>query len=278
MRSIAQNVFVVVAWLFVAALVAQVFLAGLGVFDSPASFATHRDVGYTLSVFPIVLLVAALVGGLGRRLAILSAVVFGLFMLQSVFVLMRDSAPAVAALHPVNGFLIVLLALVMARDGTVARTTMPARRGSTQALTEADRMAGPTTVQAYLATLSAERRAGVEELRRVVAAAAPEATETIAYSMPAFRSHGGQFLVSFAAYKRHYSLFPASEAVIEALGDELKPHLAGSGTIQFRADALSRRIWWPGSSGSGSRRTRLERPRRLTWPSGAVTNSAMRGQ
>ena len=97
-------------------------------------------------------------------------------------------------------------------------------------------MAGPTTVDEYLATLSAERRAGVEELRRVVRAAAPEATETIAYSMPAFRSHGGQFLVSFAAYKRHYSLFPASEAVIEGLGDELKPHLAGSGTIQFRAE------------------------------------------
>jgi uncharacterized protein YdhG (YjbR/CyaY superfamily) len=97
-------------------------------------------------------------------------------------------------------------------------------------------MAGPTTVDEYLATLSDERRAGVEELRRVVTAAAPEATETIAYGMPAFRSHGGQFLVSFAAYKQHYSLFPASEAVIEALGDELKPHLAGSGTIQFRAD------------------------------------------
>jgi uncharacterized protein YdhG (YjbR/CyaY superfamily) len=51
--------------------------------------------------------------------------------------------------------------------------------------------------------------------------------------MPAFRSHGGQFLVSYDAYKRHYSLFPASEAVIEGLGDELKPYLAGSGTIRF---------------------------------------------
>ena len=97
-------------------------------------------------------------------------------------------------------------------------------------------MAKPTTVDDYLATLSDERRAGVEELRRVVAAGAPEATETIAYSMPAFRSHGGQFLVSFAAYKQHYSLFPASEAVIDALGDELTPHLAGSGTIRFGAD------------------------------------------
>ena len=96
-------------------------------------------------------------------------------------------------------------------------------------------MAGPETVEAYLATLPSDRRAGVETLRRTINAAAPEATETIAYQMPALRSHGGQFLVSYAAYKRHYSLFPASGAVIDALGDELTPYLAGKGTIQFPA-------------------------------------------
>jgi uncharacterized protein YdhG (YjbR/CyaY superfamily) len=76
----------------------------------------------------------------------------------------------------------------------------------------------------------------MQELREAINAAAPEATETIAYQMPALRSHGGQFLVSYAAYKRHYSLFPASEAVVEALGDEVKPFLAGKGTIHFPAD------------------------------------------
>jgi hypothetical protein len=121
MRSIARTIYVVVAWLFVAGLLVQVFLAGLGVFDSPTSFATHRDVGYTLSLFPIVLLVVGLLGGLGRRPAILAIVVFGLFMLQSVFVAMRDSAPTVAALHPVNGFVILSLAVLMARDATLGR-------------------------------------------------------------------------------------------------------------------------------------------------------------
>lgn len=97
-------------------------------------------------------------------------------------------------------------------------------------------MAKPTTVEEYLAALPHDRRAGVEELRRTIKAAAPEATESIAYLMPAMRSHGGQFLVSYAAYKKHYSLFPASDAVIEAGGEELKPYLAGKGTIQFPAD------------------------------------------
>ena len=97
-------------------------------------------------------------------------------------------------------------------------------------------VAKPTTVEEYLATLAKERRAGVEELRRTINSAAPEAEETIAYLMPALRSHGGQFLVSYAAYKNHYSLFPASDAVIEAGGEELKPYLAGKGTIQFPAN------------------------------------------
>ena len=97
-------------------------------------------------------------------------------------------------------------------------------------------MTAVSSVDDYLATLPHDRRAGIETLRRTVAAAAPEAVETIAYQMPAFRSHGGQFLVSFAAFKAHYSLFPASGAVVETLGDELRPYLAGKGTIRFPAD------------------------------------------
>jgi uncharacterized protein YdhG (YjbR/CyaY superfamily) len=97
-------------------------------------------------------------------------------------------------------------------------------------------MTAVSSVDDYLATLPDDRRAGVESLRRTVAAAAPEAVETIAYQKPAVRSHGGQFLVSFASYRKHYSLFPASEAVVAALGDELTPYLAGKGTIRFPAD------------------------------------------
>ncbi len=96
-------------------------------------------------------------------------------------------------------------------------------------------MTSPTSVDAYLAALPDDRRAAMEELRRTINAAAPDATETIAYQMPALRTNG-HFLVSYAAYKAHYSLFPASGAVIEALGNELTRYLAGKGTIRFPAD------------------------------------------
>jgi uncharacterized protein YdhG (YjbR/CyaY superfamily) len=93
-----------------------------------------------------------------------------------------------------------------------------------------------STIDEYLAGLPEERRTAMQAIREAVRAGAPDAVETISYGMPAFRSHGGQFLVSFDAFKRHYSLFPASQAVIEGLGDEIAPHLFGSGTIRFAAD------------------------------------------
>ena len=121
MRSVARTVHLVLAWVLVAGLIGQIFLAGLGVFRGPESFVTHRDFGYMLELLPVVLLVLGLVGRLGRRPALLAAGIFGLFLLQSVFVAVRTNAPDVAALHPVNGFLITFLAIVLARDAWIAR-------------------------------------------------------------------------------------------------------------------------------------------------------------
>jgi uncharacterized protein YdhG (YjbR/CyaY superfamily) len=98
-------------------------------------------------------------------------------------------------------------------------------------------MPAPTTVDEYLAGLPADRRAVVESMRSAIRAAAPAATETIAYSMPALRTRDGRFLVSYAAYRKHYSLFPASGVVLEALGSELTPYLAEKATIQFPVTA-----------------------------------------
>lgn len=97
-------------------------------------------------------------------------------------------------------------------------------------------MAAPASVDAYLAALPEGRRSELERLRATARDAAPEATEVIAYQMPALRLRG-HFLVSYASFAHHVSLFPASEGVRAALGEELIPHLAGKGTIRFPADA-----------------------------------------
>jgi uncharacterized protein YdhG (YjbR/CyaY superfamily) len=107
-------------------------------------------------------------------------------------------------------------------------------------------MPTPTSVEDYLAALPEEPRAALEKLRKTIRAAAPQATEKISYAMPAFEQNG-RFLVSYAAFKDHCSLYPASTAVMETLGDELEPYFSGKGTLRFRADepipaALVRKI------------------------------------
>ena len=93
-------------------------------------------------------------------------------------------------------------------------------------------MASSRSVDDYLAAQPPATRAVLEELRRTIRAAAPKATESIAYDMPALRL-GGRFVVSYAAFKRHYSLFPASAVVSAALGAELEPYLYGKATLRF---------------------------------------------
>jgi hypothetical protein len=118
--------FVAASWLLVAGLVVQVFLAGLGVFDSPERFALHASFGFTLMVLPLIMVLSGLAGGLGRRLVGLAGLMFGLFFLQSILVSLRGQVPAIAALHPLNGFLILLIAIAVARGALAMRRAAPA--------------------------------------------------------------------------------------------------------------------------------------------------------
>jgi uncharacterized protein YdhG (YjbR/CyaY superfamily) len=93
-------------------------------------------------------------------------------------------------------------------------------------------MATPTSVDAYLAELPADQRAVMDQLRATIRAAAPDATEVISYAIPTLKLRD-RLLVSYAAFKAHVSVFPASDVVIEALGDALTPYLAGKATIRF---------------------------------------------
>jgi uncharacterized protein YdhG (YjbR/CyaY superfamily) len=96
-------------------------------------------------------------------------------------------------------------------------------------------MARYASIDEYMATLPEDRRAAMEELRRTVREAAPDATEAISYNMPALRLDG-KFLLTYEAFKAHYSLFPWTERMAAELGDALKPYLHGKGTIRFPAN------------------------------------------
>ncbi|HET9416268.1 MAG TPA: DUF1801 domain-containing protein [Candidatus Limnocylindria bacterium] len=91
------------------------------------------------------------------------------------------------------------------------------------------------TVDDYMAGLPEGRRTAMEQLRATIRAVAPDATEAISYNMPAFRLDG-KFFVSYDAYRRHYSLFPWTDAMVAELGDAIRPYAVGKGTLRFPAD------------------------------------------
>lgn len=92
----------------------------------------------------------------------------------------------------------------------------------------------PTSIEEYLAGLSDEQRAAMDEIRAAVEQAAPRATEAFSYRLPAFKSDG-RMLVWYAAFSDHYSLYPATEELRRRLGDRLVAHLSGKGTLRFDA-------------------------------------------
>lgn len=83
----------------------------------------------------------------------------------------------------------------------------------------------------YLRDTDDARRPGLERVRRIIRTVAPEAEEAITYGMPGYK-YKGKYLVSFAAFKDHSSIFPGSEA-IEAYKKELGDFVTSKGTIQF---------------------------------------------
>jgi uncharacterized protein YdhG (YjbR/CyaY superfamily) len=96
------------------------------------------------------------------------------------------------------------------------------------------RRAAAAEIDAYLASLPAPARAGLQKLRRAIAAAAPDAEEGISYGIPAFRL-AGHPLVWFAAFARHSSFFPGAAAIREHAAD-LRGYHTSKGTVQFPPD------------------------------------------
>jgi len=89
-------------------------------------------------------------------------------------------------------------------------------------------------IDEYIALQPEKVQVFLEKLRQTIKAAAPNAEEVISYGMPAFRYHG--ILVYFAAFKNHYSLFPANSSLIADMEEELKMYKTSKGTLQFKFD------------------------------------------
>jgi uncharacterized protein YdhG (YjbR/CyaY superfamily) len=88
------------------------------------------------------------------------------------------------------------------------------------------------SVDEYIASQPEGVRRILEQVRSVIRKALPQAVEAISYQMPTYKLPAGPVLY-FAGWKQHYSLYPASANIVEALQDELAPYEISKGTIRF---------------------------------------------
>jgi ABC-type polysaccharide/polyol phosphate export permease len=115
MRRVISRVHQGLAWLVLAGVLLQFYLAGMALFGV-GSFELHRTLGYLLAVPVVLLLALALAGRLGRFLIGLSALLVLLTIVQIMLPSLRGSTSWIAALHPVNALALLGISAAIGRQ------------------------------------------------------------------------------------------------------------------------------------------------------------------
>lgn len=92
----------------------------------------------------------------------------------------------------------------------------------------------PIDVDGYIAGFPLEIQEKLNQVRKVIRKNAPEAIESIAYGMPAYKLHKKP-LVYFAGYAKHIGFY-ATPSGHEAFEAQLSQYKQGKGSVQFPLD------------------------------------------
>ena|SRR6478735_4382765 len=91
-------------------------------------------------------------------------------------------------------------------------------------------MQKPNNADEYIAAYPAQVQAKMEELRRTIKNAAPQATEVISYGMPGYKINS--VLVYFAGWEKHIGFYPGASGIAR-FKDELSVYKGAKGSVQF---------------------------------------------
>ena len=91
------------------------------------------------------------------------------------------------------------------------------------------------TIDEYINSHPLEVRKVLQTLRETIKEVVPEAQEKISYNMPTFTLNGIH-LLTFAAWKKHTSLYPFTKTMEASLKEASSYKTSGKGTIQFPLD------------------------------------------
>ena len=87
------------------------------------------------------------------------------------------------------------------------------------------------TMDEYIKSFPKDVQIILEEMRKTIRKAAPEATEAISYQIPTFKLNDKNS-VHFAAFKNHIGFYPTPSG-IEAFKKELSQYKGANGSVQF---------------------------------------------
>jgi uncharacterized protein YdhG (YjbR/CyaY superfamily) len=87
------------------------------------------------------------------------------------------------------------------------------------------------SVDEYIQSFPKEVQEILEQVRKTIMLAAPAATESISYAMPAYKTNG-KALVYFAAFNNHIGFY-ATPTGHKEFADELSKFKQGKGSVQF---------------------------------------------
>ena len=91
------------------------------------------------------------------------------------------------------------------------------------------------SVEEYLASQPEGTQGALQRVRSAIRNAVPDAEETISYEMPTYKLQG-RVVLYFAGWRKHYSLYPATDGILTAFKDELAPYEIEKRTIRFPLD------------------------------------------
>ena len=87
----------------------------------------------------------------------------------------------------------------------------------------------------YLATITGDKRAALDELRKTIRAIVPRAEECISYGMPAFRLDG-RVIAGFQATAKGCSYYPFSGTTLQTLAGDIQSYGKTKSALHFRPD------------------------------------------
>jgi uncharacterized protein YdhG (YjbR/CyaY superfamily) len=89
----------------------------------------------------------------------------------------------------------------------------------------------PRDADEYIAQQPAAFRPTLEELRRIILTAVPQAIESISYQLPCYKYH--YMLVGIGANKKYCSFYTMSPGLVKSMKEDLKDTRVSGSTLHF---------------------------------------------